>query len=132
MNIFKKILLSLVGGLTLMFIPLNYLPNNVPIMLGVFVVGTIITFIFADKELKAMKDYNNNFWLSFIRYIMASGMSMTILGSKTILLGLVGLLGFIALLPITYRFIKKQFNFDIPKWLQVILPIAFILLYSYV
>lgn len=132
MNIFKKILLSLVGGATLMFIPLTYLPNNVPIMLGVFVVGAIITFIFADKELKAMKNYNNNFWLSFIRYIMASGMSITILGSKTILLGLVGLLGFITLLPITYRFIKKQFNFDIPKWLQVVLPLAFILLYSYV
>ncbi len=131
MNIFKKILLSIVGGLTLFFIPLTLLPN-VPIMLIVFVFGAIITFIFADKELKAMKDYNNNFWLSFLRFIMASGMSVTILGSKTILNGLIGLLGFIAILPITYRFIKKLFNFNVPKWLQVILPIAFILLYSYV
>ena len=97
MNIFKKILLSIVGGLTLFFIPLTLLPN-VPIMLIVFVFGAIITFIFADKELKAMKDYNNNFWLSFLRFIMASGMSVTILGSKTILNGLIGLLGFIAIL----------------------------------
>ena len=126
----KKVLLSFIGAIALFALSLC-LTKNITIELVCALFGFIITFVFAEKEIKAIKIYNNNFALTLLRLLLASSFIIVAFGSKTILQSIFGFLFIIAILPITYRFIKKQFNFKVPNWVQVCLPIIITIVYSF-